>query len=145
MYKLFFFLLVPYTILSQELPDSTTRRIDSVFRSFNDTTPGAAVVIIKNGSVVFQKGYGLANLEYSIPIVPETIFHIVSESKQYVAFCMLLLEKAGKLSLDDDIRKHLDYIPDFGKKITIRHLIYHTPDYVINGNYLPTLVGSWMT
>ena len=68
----------------------------------------------------------MANLEYAVPINPSTTFHIASESKQYVAFCMLLLEKEGKLSLDDDIRKHLDFVPDFGDTITIRHLIYHT-------------------
>lgn len=126
MNKVLFFLFVPLGLLSQNLPDSTTRKIDSVFRSYTSTTPGCAIAVTKNGSVIFQKGYGQANLEYSIPITPNTIFHIASESKQYVAFCMLLLEKEGKLSIDDDIRKYLDYVPDFGHKITIRHLIYHT-------------------
>jgi CubicO group peptidase (beta-lactamase class C family) len=108
------------------LPDSIKSRIDNVFKSFNDKTPGCAIAILKNGELVFEKGYGMANLEYSIPNSPKTIFHIASESKQYVAFCMLLLEKEGKLSLDDDIRKYLDYVPDFHEKITIKHLIYHT-------------------
>jgi CubicO group peptidase (beta-lactamase class C family) len=126
MKKLLFFLLVPFSIAAQSLPDSITRKIDAIFKSYNATTPGCAVAVVKNGNVVFQKGYGQANLEYSIPIVPTTIFHIASESKQYVAFCMLLLEKEGKLSIDEDIRKYLDYVPDFGKKITIRQLIHHT-------------------
>ena len=68
----------------------------------------------------------MSNLEYNVAITPSSIFHIASESKQYVAFCMLLLEQQGKLSIDDDIRKYLDYVPDLGKKITIRHLIHHT-------------------
>lgn len=126
MKKLFFFLLLPLSVAAQNFPDSTNRKIDSIFRSFTNTSPGCAVAVIKNGAVVFQKGYGQANLEYSTPIVPNTIFHIASESKQYVAFCMLLLEKEGKLSIDDDIRKYLEYVPDFGHKITIGHLIYHT-------------------
>ncbi len=126
MKKLLLLLLTPLGVISQNLPDSTVSKIDSVFKSYTASTPGCAVAIVKNGNVVFQKGYGLANLEYSVPIQPTTVFHIASESKQYVAFCMLLLEKEGKLSLDDDIRKHLDYVPDFGHKITIRHLIYHT-------------------
>ena len=126
MKKLLFFLLLPLSITAQNLPDSINRKIDFIFRSFTSTSPGCAVAVIKNGAVVFQKGYGQANLEYSKPIVPNTIFHIASESKQYVAFCMLLLEKEGKLSIDDDIRKYLDYVPDFGQKITIRQLIYHT-------------------
>ena len=124
--KFLFVLLIPFGVFSQDLPDSTIRRIDSVFKSYTPTTPGCAVAVSKNGTIIFQKGYGQANLEYSIPIVPTTIFHIASESKQYVAFCMLLLEKEGKLSIDDDIRKYLDYVPDFGHKITIRHLIHHT-------------------
>jgi CubicO group peptidase (beta-lactamase class C family) len=126
MKKLLFCLFVPFSLSAQHVPDSISRKIDSVFQSFTAAGPGCAVMVSKNGEVIFQKGYGLANMEYAIPVTPKTIFHIASESKQYVAFCMLLLEKEGKLSLDDDIRKHLDYIPDFGQKITIRHLIHHT-------------------
>ena len=126
MKKVLFCLLLPFNLAAQFLPDSMTRKIDSVFKNYTAVTPGCAVAVVKNGAVIFQKGYGLANLEYAVPITPNTIFHIASESKQYVAFCMLLLEKEGKLSLDDDIRKYLDYVPDFGQKITIRHLIYHT-------------------
>jgi len=112
--------------MGQSLPDSVTRKIDSLFSRYTTTTPGCAVAIIKNENVVFKKGYGMSNLEYNVPITPSSIFHIASESKQYVAFCMLLLEQQGKLSIDDDIRKYLDYVPDLGKKITIRHLIHHT-------------------
>jgi CubicO group peptidase (beta-lactamase class C family) len=116
----------PFQLMGQTLPDSVTRKIDSLFSRYTTTTPGCAVAIIKNDKLVFKKGYGMSNLEYNVPITPSSIFHIASESKQYVAFCMLLLEQQGKLSIDDDIRKHLDYVPDFGKKITIRHLIHHT-------------------
>lgn len=127
MKKLLILLLAPMGLLAQDLPDSTVTRINSIFSLFaTGNRPGCAVAIAKHGQVIFSKGYGLANLEYNIPNTANTIFHIASESKQYVAFCMLLLEKEGKLSLDDDIRIHLDYVPDFGKKITIRHLIHHT-------------------
>jgi CubicO group peptidase (beta-lactamase class C family) len=102
-------------------------RIDSLFRFWDKpNTPGAAVAVLQDGKVIFSKGYGMANLEYKVPITPQSIFHIASESKQYTAFCMVLLAKEGKLSLDDDIRKHLPWVPDFGKTITIRHLIHHT-------------------
>jgi CubicO group peptidase (beta-lactamase class C family) len=126
MKRLLLCLLWPVALHAQSLPDSLSRKIDSVFKSYTPVTPGCAVAVVKDGQVVFQKGYGLANLEYAVPVTPNTIFHIASESKQYVAFCMLLLEKEGKLSLDDDVRKYLAYVPDFGHKITIRHLIYHT-------------------
>jgi CubicO group peptidase (beta-lactamase class C family) len=126
MKKLIILLLLPVLAAGQELPEAVTRKIDSAFRAYTPTTPGCALAVMRNGQVIYQKGYGLANMEYGIPITPATIFHIASESKQYVAFCMLLLEKEGKLSLDDDIRKHLPYVPDFGHKITIRHLVHHT-------------------
>ncbi len=126
MRKVFVFLLFPLQLIGQSLPDSIIRKVDSLFSRYTTTTPGCAVAIIKNGEVVFKKGYGMSNLEYNVPVTSSSVFHIASESKQYVAFCMLLLEQQGKLSIDDDIRKYLDYVPDFGKKITISHLIHHT-------------------
>ena len=68
----------------------------------------------------------MANLEYDIPITPSTIFHIASVSKQFTVFSILLLEKEGKLSLDDNIRKYIPEVPDFGKIITLRNLANHT-------------------
>ena len=126
MKNLLLLIFIPVFLPAQQLPDSIKQKIDNIFRSFTSTSPGCAVAVIRNGEPIFEKGYGMANLEYSIPITPQTVFHIASESKQYVAFCMLLLEKEGKLSIDDDIRKHLDYVPDLGHKITIRQLIHHT-------------------
>jgi len=76
--------------------------------------------------MLYKKGYGIANLEYGIPISPSTVFHIASVSKQFTVFAILLLEKEGKLSIDDDIRKYIPEVPDFGKKITLRHLASHT-------------------
>lgn len=102
-------------------------RIDRIFRKWDSKdTPGAAVAILKDGEFIFKKGYGMANMEYGIPITPSTIFHIASDSKQFTSFCMILLEQQGKLSLDADIRKYLPELPGFGKKISIRNLIYHT-------------------
>jgi len=119
-------LLLPLGISAQQLPDSTIKKIDNIFKNYDSNSPGCAVAIMKKGEVIFKKGYGMATMEYNAPISPSTIFHIASESKQYVAFCMLLLEQQGKLSVDDDIRKYLDFVPDFGKKITIKNLIHHT-------------------
>jgi CubicO group peptidase (beta-lactamase class C family) len=126
MKKIFLLLLLPASLLAQPLPDSVTKKIDNLFKFYTTTTPGCALAIVRKGEVIFQKGYGIANMEYAIPNTPNTVFHIASESKQYVAFCILLLEQDGKLSLDDDIRKYLSYVPEFGHTITIRHLIHHT-------------------
>jgi CubicO group peptidase (beta-lactamase class C family) len=75
---------------------------------------------------VYKKGYGMANLEYAVPIRPDTIFHVASVAKQFTAFAVQLLAADGKLSLDDDVRKHLPELHDFGKTITVRHLLHHT-------------------
>ena len=102
-------------------------QVDELFASWdNKDSPGAAVAVVQNGAIVYKKGYGMANLEYDIPNSPSTVFHIASVSKQFTAFSILLLEKAGKLSLDDDIRKYIPEVPDFGKTITLRHLATHT-------------------
>lgn len=102
-------------------------KIDSIFKDFNDINkPGATVAVVKNQEIVFKKGYGSANLEYNIPNSPTTIFHIASVSKQFTVFSILLLEKEGKLSFDDDIRKFIPEVPDFGQTITLRHLASHT-------------------
>ncbi len=87
---------------------------------------GATVAVAQGNKILFSKGYGLANVEYNIPNSPKTIFHVASVSKQFTAFAIALLADQGKISLDDDIRKYLPELHDFGSKITIRHLVHHT-------------------
>jgi CubicO group peptidase (beta-lactamase class C family) len=104
-----------------------TKIVDMIFnRNINENSPGAALAVIKDGSIIYKNGYGLADLEYDVPITPQTIFHVASVSKQFTAFAIALLAAQGKLSLDDDIRTYLPDVPDFGEKITIRHLAHHT-------------------
>jgi CubicO group peptidase (beta-lactamase class C family) len=113
--------------LHAQLPEEQVRRIDSLFVSWNTPNhPGGAVGIMKNHEVVYSKAFGLASLEYLVPNTPGTRFNIASVSKQFTAFGMVLLQLDGKLSLDDDVRKYLPELPDFGDTITIRHLIHHT-------------------
>jgi CubicO group peptidase (beta-lactamase class C family) len=103
------------------------KQIDQLFTVWNNMeSPGAAVAVEKDGKVIFKKGYGNAELEYNIPVTPSTVFHIASVSKQFTCFSILLLEKQGKLSIDDDIRKYIPEVPDFGKVITLNHLMHHT-------------------
>ena len=107
--------------------ESTKASIDKIFKNYDDIQkPGAAVSVVKDGKVIFKKGYGSANLEYDLPVTPSTVFHIASVSKQFTVFAVLLLEEQGKLSFDDDIRKHIPEVPDFGTTITLRHLAAHT-------------------
>ena len=101
-------------------------KIDQMMFLNTSKTPGASIAVMKEGKLVFSKGYGMANLEYDIPVDNSTIFHIASVSKQFTAFSILLLAEDGKLNIDDDIRKYIPEVPDFGKTITLRHLANHT-------------------
>jgi CubicO group peptidase (beta-lactamase class C family) len=102
-------------------------RVDQLFNAWNrPDSPGATVVVVKDGAVVYQRGYGCANLDYGIPITPQTVFDAASVAKQFTGLAIAMLIDQGKLSLDDDIRTHLPEVPDFGTPITIRHLLHHT-------------------
>jgi CubicO group peptidase (beta-lactamase class C family) len=102
-------------------------RVDEVFARFDKTdSPGCALAAIRDGQIIYKRGYGMSNLEYGIPISPSSIFHIASISKEFTAMAIVMLAQQGKLSLDDDIRKYVSEVPDFGERITIRHLIHHT-------------------
>ena len=106
--------------------DIMNEKVDEMFSEWDRTdSPGCALAVLKDGEIVYKQGYGMANLEYGIPITPTTIFHVASVSKQFTAFSVALLAQEGKLSVDDDVRKYVPDLPDFGETITIRHLIHH--------------------
>jgi len=110
-----------------ESADSLARRVDSLFSEWDKpTSPGCAVGVIRDGRLIYKRGYGMANLENSVPIASTTVFLIGSTSKQFTAASILLAESQGYLSLDDDIRSYLPEMPDYGDPITIRHLMHHT-------------------
>ena len=105
---------------------SLEARVDALFKPWSGLdTPGAAVAIVKDGMVVYRKGFGSAQLEYGIPITPSTVFHVASVSKQFTAMTITMLEAEGKLSTADDVRKYLPDLPDFGTPITIDHFLHH--------------------
>lgn len=112
--------------ISAQTNSNPEKQIDSLFSQYNSKTAGVSVGIVKDGEVIFKKGYGMANLEYDILIKPKTIFNIGSVSKQFTTFSIYLLEKQGKISLDDDIRKYIPELPIYEQKITIKHLCSHT-------------------
>lgn len=126
-FTLVIILLITWSIQAQDASDILEKQIDSIFSNYDDLNkPGASVAVVNDGKIVFKKGYGSANLEYGIRNTPSTVFHIASVSKQFTVFSILLLEKKGKLNFDDDIRKYIPEVPDFGKTITLRHLASHT-------------------
>jgi CubicO group peptidase (beta-lactamase class C family) len=97
-------------------------------------SPGCALAVARDGKLLYAKGYGLADIEENIPLTPESVFDIGSTSKQFTASSILLLEKQGKLTVNDDVRKYIPELPDYGKKITILNLLNHTSglrDYLV--------------
>jgi CubicO group peptidase (beta-lactamase class C family) len=107
--------------------DKKSAAVDEVFADVaKPGSPGCALAVARAGRIIYEKGYGLADIEQSVSITPQSVFDIGSTSKQFTAASILLLEKQGKLSVNDDIRKYLPEIPDYGHKITILHLLNHT-------------------
>ncbi len=114
-------------ILSIATADERTDKVDKLFAKWDSTvSPGAALAIIKDGKIIYKRGYGMANLEHNIPITPATVFRIGSNSKQFTAASIAILSVEGKISLDDDLHRYIPEIPQYEKPITIKHLIYHT-------------------
>ena len=101
-------------------------RVDGIFARFDRGTPGCAVGLAKDGRPLYVQGYGSANLEYRVPLTDSSVMESGSVAKQFTAASLVLLQQDGKLSLDDDIRKYLPEVPNFGKTITIRNLLTHT-------------------
>jgi CubicO group peptidase (beta-lactamase class C family) len=119
----------PLLAFAQSMPEtgSLNAQVDKVFAQWDKpTTPGCALAVIKDGSIVYKRGYGMADLDHDIAITPASVFHVASVSKQFTAMAIHLLAREGKLSLDDEVRKYISELPDFGHKITIRHLLHHT-------------------
>ncbi len=130
-------LLAPALAETPPADDKLVAKIDKLVEKQGQhaDAPGVAVLIHQPGKLVFQKGYGLANLKSQKPITPHTLFELASVSKTFTATSVLILYDRGKLSLDDDVRKHLPELPVYDKShaIRIRDLLQHTsglPDYM---------------
>jgi CubicO group peptidase (beta-lactamase class C family) len=105
---------------------SPEARVDAVLSKWNTASPGCAVGVSLKGKSVIEKARGVADLEHDVPIRPATIFEAGSVSKQFTAAAMLLLARDGKLALDDQARKYVPELPDYGAPLTIRHMLNHT-------------------
>lgn len=123
--------------------DATLRQaIDGIFKEWDQPdSPGASVAVIQHGEILFSGAYGRANLEYVAPFTPETVIHVASVSKQFTAMAAVLLDEEGKLHLDDDIRKYLPELPDYGHVITLNHLLHHTSG--IRDQWSSLAIAGW--
>ena len=118
----------PFSQTSSPNPiESEAAKVDQIFAQWDKPdTPGCAVAVIKDGQVIHKHGYGQANLELAVPITTSSVFNAGSIAKQFTAMSILLLAQDGKLSLDDEVKKHIPEFPDFGTSVTLRHLLHHT-------------------
>ena len=102
-------------------------QVDRIFASFTgDATPGCSVGVSRSGRPVLERAYGMADLEHAVANTPATIFEPGSVTKQFTAAAVVLLALDGTLSLDDDVRRWIPEVPDYGTPITLRHLLNHT-------------------
>jgi CubicO group peptidase (beta-lactamase class C family) len=123
---------------------SLESRVDSIFSRYaRNDAPGCAVAVVKAGKILYAKGYGMADVGQGIPVTPQTNFIVASTSKSFTALAVLLLVNEGKLKLDDDIRKYVSEVPDFGHTITIRMLLNHTSGLRELGNLF--YFSGWRT
>jgi CubicO group peptidase (beta-lactamase class C family) len=129
---IFSFVLLPFffgaSAGQSTSPTQRTKQVDALFADFDKKgSPGCALAIIQDGRITYQRGYGMADLDYDAPITPASVFYIASDSKQFTAFSVALLVEQGKVSLDDPVTK---YFPELPKAVyggvTVGHLIHHT-------------------
>jgi CubicO group peptidase (beta-lactamase class C family) len=118
--------LAPLTVSGQS-DEAAAARVDDVFAEWStDASPGCAVGVTRYGETVFERAYGMADLEFGVPNDPGSIFEGGSVSKQFTSAAVVLLALDGVLSLDDDVRRWIPELPDYGKTITLHHLMTHT-------------------
>jgi len=134
--KNFLFVLTVLAFLSTttwaQVPDKqkvvagAERAFEKVTKAYVAPAPGCAAAVSLNGEIVFEKAFGLADMEHNVPNTTQTIFESGSVAKQFTAASLVLLQQEGKLSLDDPVRKYIPELPDYGAPLTIRHLLNHT-------------------
>ena len=124
-------LAVPGAAAAQPAPAD----LDAVFSEWDrEDSPGCAAGALRNGEFVYRGAYGMANLDYGIPLTPDSIFRMASVSKQFTVAAVLVAEDQGLLSLEDPLRKHFPDLPAWADPVRIRHLVHHTSgirDYLV--------------
>jgi CubicO group peptidase (beta-lactamase class C family) len=110
--------------------DVDERRIDQIFAAYDKpASPGCALGLIRDGNFIYRKGYGAASLELGVPLTSQSVFYMGSVSKQFTAASVVLAAEKGLLSLDDNVRKYVPEIPDYGHPVTLRQMLHHTSGF----------------
>ncbi len=122
-------ILLSLVAFSQGAGQASTpsQQMDKLFDFWNRLDqPGFAVVVVQDGQVAYRNVFGLACQEHAAAITPDTVFNAATLAKPFVGLAVALLEKQGKLSLDDDVRKYIPELPDYGTPLKVRHLLFQT-------------------
>jgi CubicO group peptidase (beta-lactamase class C family) len=127
--------------------DARALRTDSVFQAFDRTdSPGCALGVYQDGRIEYARGYGMASLEQGVALTPRSVLDVGSISKQFTAMSVLMLQKEGKLSLEDPIRKYIPEMPPYADKITLRRALSQTSGlrdiYVLTAQTGRTIAGD---
>ena len=131
------FFLIPILILIC-CSSAQNEKVDHLFNPYKgDAVPGAAVLVIQSGKPIFAKAYGMANVEDQIPITSKTNFRLASVTKQFTAMCIMMLQERGKLNYTSTLKDVFSDFPDYGKKITIKHLLQHTSGLIAYEDLMP--------
>lgn len=148
--KLLFALCLATRALAQEPSPAFVAAVDKLVAKWEMTgdAPGIAILVQQPGKLSFQKGYGLANLKTRAAITPRTMFELASVTKTFTATAVLVLQERGKLSIEDELRKHLPEMPDYqkGRPVRIRDLLEHVsglPDYMSLEDFPSRHKGYW--
>lgn len=119
---------------AQTLTPERAKQVDQVFAKWDRAdSPGCALGVYRGGQIIYKRGYGMEDLNEDVHITPGTVFHVASMSKQFTAASIVLLAQQGKLSLDDDLRKYIPELPDFGQKSRFGILCTTPADSGISG------------
>jgi len=125
-----------------QIPSNFEKNVDSIFRAWdNNDQPGGAAAILKDGKILYLKGFGVASLETNELITPQTKFQLGEMSKQFTTLAILLLEEQGKVSFSDDIRKFLPEMPKYEYAVTVGHLLNHSSG-LYNINKIHTVING---
>lgn len=144
-------LLLLVSFVALLIPSSRTfaqdrHEIDALFRDYDGPgVPGASVMVIKEGKVVFKNAYGWARIEDKIPSTPQTNYNIASITKQFTAMAAMILADRKKLNYDDSITKFFPDFPSYGKSITVRNLLNHTSGLLDYKDIIPPGVKTFLS
>ena len=116
-------MLLPGPVLADA---ALSASIDALFGDIDTAKePGCVAGVIHNGDYIHKKGYGLANMEYRIPLTSSSVFRIGSVSKQFTAMAIAILAERGDLDLDADVHTYLPDLTDYGHEVTVRQMVHH--------------------